>query len=520
MAAQFAAMKMINKEEVMKMIRWNLMGLALLALMLNSGLAQADSITNVTPRAVHPGQVVTLHGLFSVQRFRSRQYRIIVSKSIAPRPQGAINGPVNSFNVTSTSIKIQIPRTWRGKPVATGRGRGGEYLLYIRDTVHNRFVVTGGNSPSILVTPSPQDRSPRAIIGRQITRPQQQLLGGNIGRAASPRSPFGRGNIGGGIARGVPQMKLTLRELKVGNRDVSRGVSIGDSVVAWLDIRNLGTAPGQVKVGYMIVGRPYSTTNRFVTVAPGQTAGTFLNVRINARNFDRNINRGAWNPIFSLLTTRNNPYRDSYMADNTVTSHVPLIAKEDLAVVSIEGVKLAESWQGGGEWDYGTTHPVSLEFLVKVKNNTAQNSRPTRLSVTVMGKRSANTDALNDPRVERHSVGRCAHWPICTMNQDVSIAAIAAGQTGTFRVRFGNIPHQIVQSRRHHVRVAVGPYICARHWVGGSVIPGSASIIAFLRQADVDEAPSFRANNHLTLTGKFGSGMTCGMENTRVTRNR
>jgi len=498
----------------MKMIRWNLMGLVILSLVWNSGLAQAERITNITPTGVQPGQVVTLHGLFAVARFNSRQYRIVMMKKIAPRPQGAINGPVDSFRVTPTSIMVHIPRTWRGKPVTSG-----EYFIYIRDTVRRRFVRTGVNSPTILVTSAARTASAKKTMLGQIRGRQQQHLGGNIGRAASPRSPLGRGNIGAGIARGAPQMKLTLKGLKVNNRDAIRnGVSIGDRVVALFDIRNLGTAPGQVKVGYMIVGRPYSTTNGFVTVAPGQTVPMLLDVRIRARNFDRNINRGAWHPIFILLTTGNNIYRDSYMADNTVTKNIVLNAKEDLAVVSIEGVKLAESWQGGGEWDNGTTHPVSLEFIIKIKNNGSQNSRPTRLSVTVMGKRSANTDALNDPRVERHSVGRCAHWPICTMNQDVSIAAIPAGQTGTFRVRFGNIPHQIVQSRRHHVRVAVGPYICSRHWVGGGVLSGSASIIAFLRQADVDEAPSFRANNYLSLTGKFGGGNVCGMENIRMTR--
>jgi len=346
---------------------------------------------------------------------------------------------------------------------------------------------------------------------------------GNIERAVSPRSP--RGDLGAGIPRSAPQMKLTLKALKVNNRDaIMNGVSIGDRVSAWFDIHNLGTVSGQVKVGYMssalINARPVFTTNGYVTVAPGQTSTTVLSVRINARNYDKNIHHGAWNPVFKLLTTRNNIYRDSYMADNVIVkNYIPLIAKEDLAVVSIEGVKLAESWRGGGDWDYGTPHPVSLEFLVKVKNNGSRNSRPTRLSITVIGKRSAISEILHDPHIERHTIGSCAHWPMCTMNQDVSIAAISAGQTGSFRVRFNNIPHQIVTSNRHHNRrVAVGPYICARHWAGGGVAPGRASITAFLRQADVDEALSFRANNLLTLTGKFGSGHTCGMENIRMTR--
>ncbi len=348
------------------------------------------------------------------------------------------------------------------------------------------------------------------------------LAANDFSGIAKPQFPVGKRIPDAGSRRGTAQMKLMLKGLKVNNQNaITSGISIGDNVVAKLEIKNLGTVAGRVKVGYMtsilINARPQFTTNGFVTVAPGQTLPMLLNVRINSRNFDRNINRRAWNPVFRLLTTSNATYRDSYMADNTVVRNgILLKPKQDLAITSIEGVTLKESFRGGGQWDNGTTHPISLTFLIKVKNNASQNSRPTRLSVAVVGKQSANADALRDPRVTRHSIGRCAYWPRCSMKQELSIAAIAAGQTGTFRVQFNNIPHQIVQSKRHHLRVAIGPYICARPQAG--VIPGRASINALLRQANVDEAPSFRSNNTLTLTGKFGRGDTCGMENTRLTR--
>lgn len=512
----------------MKMARWNLTGLALFGLILNSGLTQAaNSITGMTPNPVRPGQMVTLHGQFNVANFRSRQYRIVVTKKIAPRPQGTINGVVDSFRVTPTSAMMRIPRTWRGKSVYPGN-----YLVGIKDMAHNRWVFFGEN---VLLVRSGARTAPevaKKTILNQNKMAQQRRLGGNIGRAVSPRTSFGRGDLGVGMTREVPQMKLTLKDMVVGNRRnlLRSGVSIGDNVTVLLSVQNLGAVAGRVKVGYMsstlINASPKVTTDGFVTVAPGRTVPMLLNVRITTRNLDRNINHGEWNPVFRLLTTSNATYRDSYMADNTVVRNgIYLKPKQDLAITRIKSVSLKNTYLGGGQWDDGTTHPISLAFIVKVKNNGLQTSRPTRLSVAVMGKRSVIVDALRDPKLVRHSVGRCVGgWPKCTMNQDVSIPAIAAGQTSTIRVQFNRIiPHQIVQSKRHHIKVAIGPYICS----GKGLYPGKASITAFIGQADVDEAPSFRWNNRLILTGSFGSSAAfgrdrtvnvCGIESTKVTR--
>ncbi len=503
------------------------MRLVLFVLVLNSSLAHAEGIVRITPARVQPGQVITLHGQFTVANFHSRQYRIMVLKKIAPRPKGTINGLVTSFRVTPTSIMVRIPRTWRGKSVYSG-----EYSVAIRDVHNNRTILLSDSSFFITSgTRTPLQAAQKSIRGT-ISKHQQQRLGGNIGRAASPRSPYGRGNIGASITNGAPQMKLTLTGLKVNNRSAYAGVNIGDNVVAAFNIQNLGTAPGQVKAGYMSGGARF-TTNGFVTVARGQTVPVLLNIRIKAS--DRNIHplRGVdgafWSPVFALLTTGNNPYRDSYMADNRVRggslANISVKAKVDLAITSIENIRLTETYIGGNRWDDGTVHPVSLEFIVKMKNNGIQKSRPTHFSVTVMGKRSAFTKALRDKKLRIHVVGRCAYWPICTLNKDVSIAAIAAGQTVTFRVRFDNIPHRIVYSKHYSYRVAVGPYICGSTTRG--IAAGIASINILLRQANVDEPRLFRRNNKLTLTGRFGTKLgtapssaytICGMVNTKVDR--
>lgn len=346
---------------------------------------------------------------------------------------------------------------------------------------------------------------------------------GNIGRAASPRSPLGRGNIGAGIARGAPQMKLVLKELKANNQNAfASGVGLGDRAVAWIEIHNLGTVAGQVRVGYMsVAGRPIVASNT-VLVRPRGKADVLLNIRINPPPADRNVHslRGNdflwWNPRFTLLTTGNNPYRDSNMRDNTryVSQPIAVRSKNDLAVVAIEGVKLTETWQGGRvEQSYGTVHPVSLEAIIKVKNKGTQNSQPTIMSVELRGVQSAHTDAEHDPHFVRHRAIDCA-GPQCLLGKAVNIAAIRAGDTGSFRVRFDRIPYSIVQSRRHHGRVALGPYICGRQ----GVMPGRASISVRLQRAAANEAPPLRKDNQLILEGKFGSGDVCGFQNTSARR--
>ncbi len=497
----------------MNITRWNIMRLVFFVLIVKNSLTQAETITSLSPTRVQPGQVVMLQGRFNAANFQNRKYRFSLNKRRSPRHlQGAINGYIETLRVTATTAVVRIPATWQRKPVYPG-----EYVLSIKDASRNRSLFNG--IPLNVINTAALGAA-KTTARNQINQRQQQRIGGNLSQTTRPRLP---------LTSRAPQMKLTLTGLKVHNRDIMRSsVSIGDDVLAKLEIQNLGTVTARVKVGYMntalVNARPLYTTNGFVTVAPGQRVTTLMNVIIKERNFDRNINRRAWNPVFRLLTTRNTIYRDSNMADNiAVRNSIPLKAIKDLAIVSIEGIKLKESYLGGQQWDDGTIHPVSLEFLVKIKNNGSQTSRVTNLSLTVMGKKSAITAALNDPGVERHSIGRCAYWPICTLNKELPITAIASGRTETFRVSFNNLPHQIVISKRHYRRVAVGPYICAWDWDGGNVLPGRISISAFLRQANVDEAPSFRRNNSLILQGKFGrlisfrrgnTVSSCGIENT------
>jgi len=519
--------KTVKREEIMTMhiIRWNLMGLALVVLVLNSGLAQADSISSVSPPSVQPGQVVTLHGQFTTENFRSRLYRIMMNKEIAPRPAGAINGVVDSFRVTPTTMMVRIPRTWHGKTVYSGN-----YAFTIQNVRTHRPVFSG-YSTSAHVNISSASRTAlgaaKSTALGQIKQHQQQRLGGDIGRAASTHSPYGRGDIGGGIASSAPQMKLTLKDIRVNNRSVfSGGVSLGDRVAATFDIQNLGTAPGSVRVGYLHPdGRVFGNSGT-VRILPGGITNVLVNVGINPPPGDRNIHsvRGNdglwWNPRFALLTTGNNPYRDSYMRDNThyVSQPIPVSSRNDLAVVSIDGVKLTESWQGGRvEQSYGTVHPVSLEVIIKVKNKGTQNSSPTVMGVTLTGGEPAHSAIERDRHVVRHRAIDCA-GPECPLGKNVNIPAIMAGDTVTLRVRFDRIPYHVVRAGNHGASVALGPYICS---LNNSISPGHASITAHLQRAAENEAPPLRKDNQLILTGTFtrrDSGYVCGFQNSSSRR--
>jgi len=504
----------------MNIMRWNLLGLALLVLLLNSGLAQADSISSVSPPRVQPGQVVTLHGQFTTANFRSRLYRIIMNKEIAPRPAGAINGAVNAFRVTPTTMMVRIPRTWHGKTVYPGN-----YAFIIQNMRTHRPVFSG-YSTSAHVRISSASRTAlgaaKSTALGQIKRHQQQRLGGNIGRAGSPRSSYGRGDIVAGIARGAPQMKLTLKDIRANSRSVfSGGVRLGDRVAATFDIQNLGTAPGSVRVGYLYPDGRVSEISGTVAVLPGGRANVRVNVRIKPPPEDRNIHsvRGNdslwWNPRFSLLTTGNQPYRDSYMRDNThyVSQPIPVTVRNDLAVVSIEGVKLTETWdEGRAEGGYGTVHPVSLEAIIKVKNKGAQDSSPTVMGVELRGGEPAHANVERARHVVRHRAIDCAGRQ-CLLGKAVNIPAISAGDTNTFRVRFVRIPYHIVQAGNHGARVALGPYICAE-----GVSPGHASIKASLQRAAANEVPPLRKDNQLILTGTFGSGDVCGFQRSSARR--
>lgn len=366
--------------------------------------------------------------------------------------------------------------------------------------------------------------------------PGLSFAGNNLGKFPVPQTTVGQQNPNIQIRRGVPQMRLGLKDIKVNNRSAIRqGVSIGDSVTAALTIRNYGTAPGKVKVGYIIGLRraPQVTSSGYVNIVPGQVVTMLLNVRIRKPSFDKNIHslRGAdglyWSPTFALLTTSNTLYRDSRMADNQLRggalANIPVHSKTDLAVVSIGAVTLTETWQGGDQWDRGVTRPISLQTIVKVKNNATQTSQPTNMVVTVLGKQSAHVDFERARGVTRHLVGRCAYWPICTMKQDISIAAIPAGQTVAFRVRFTNIPHRIV-SKKHKASVALGPYICGRH--PARVVAGHARISISLQNAAINEARPLRKDNYLTQQGRFTEGVqtrtqvTCGFERSSVRNKR
>jgi len=149
------------------------MGLALMLLVLNSGLARADKITGMNIWRAQPGQIT-------------------------------------------------------------------------KDVIHNNIAFSGtpGGSGSLLIASGARTALgavKKTMLGG-IKRSQQQRLGGNIGRAASPRSPFGRGNIGAGLSRGAPQLKLTIDHVQNERGRRIESVSSGDRVEVFFTVQNLGTA--------------------------------------------------------------------------------------------------------------------------------------------------------------------------------------------------------------------------------------------------------------------------------------
>lgn len=348
--------------------------------------------------------------------------------------------------------------------------------------------------------------------------------GPNLGNIPGLHTPVGQNIPALGNRTNAPQMKLTLRDIKVNNRSVlaSGSVDLEAHAVAWIEIHNLGTVAGQVRAAYMIGNHPYFASN-IVSVAPNGKADVLLNIRLNISPWDRNIHtirrvEGLWwNPRFALLTTGSSLYRDSYMQDNSYYDSQAILikVKNDLAVVAIENIKLTETWQGGQvEQSYGTVHPVSLEAVVKIKNNGTQTSQPTVMSVIWNGIQPAHSDVEKSKHAVRHRAIDCAGRE-CLLGQAVNISAIRAGDTGSFRVRFEHIPYYIMRPSQHHgLKVALGPYICERT----GITPGHALIKVQLQRAAANEVPRLRTDNQLILNGKFGHGDVCGFVTTSSRR--
>ncbi|PIY05282.1 MAG: hypothetical protein COZ20_03640 [Gallionellales bacterium CG_4_10_14_3_um_filter_54_96] len=428
-----------------------------------------------------------------------------VRQAFPVQPHGDVSQQVGTLKKNGAGAGLSTPKPLfgQGKPVT---GRDGKSLIPPKiGPMH----VLGGDAPA---TPhvgfAAAPKAGKPVLGRDTP------ITGRDGNSLVPEN----------------KLKLELVEIKANNQSAFyNGVSIGDRATALLNVHNLSNTTERIKVAYMINGHP-RVSDSFTTVAPRQTVPVMVNVRINGTNFDGNVHLPdgvgdtvgravwlLWSPVFALVTERNNPYRDVNMADNSVGQleviNIPVIPKNDLAVVGIEGVTLTETWHGGGSLDEGTIHPVSLAAIIRVKNNGSQTSRPMTMSVGVISTREAVTSARGSRGAEYDRVGSCASWPTCAMSQDLSIAAIPAGQTVSFPVHFAPIPHTI-EHVRHHAKLAGGPYVCGR---GSDVMSSSAKIGVTLRTADEDDA-AFTQNNTLTKEGKFGTApqgrdtVTCGFQ--------
>ncbi|WP_020674985.1 hypothetical protein [Geopsychrobacter electrodiphilus] len=304
------------------------------------------------------------------------------------------------------------------------------------------------------------------------------------------------------------QLKLTFKQFNVKpSGQIDR--SLGERVMALLEVENQGQTTESVRVHYMVGRNPTTASTGVLTLNPGQKLPAVITLTLpsSSRSSDHNIhfdqrsNSMWWAPAFAIRKVNGAPFTDANMTDNAVGPsngfRIPIDPKIDLEVASIDAVRLTETWHGGGSLDEGTIHPVSLAATIKVKNNGSQNSRPMTMAVNLMSAKEAITSARSSRGAQYNRVGTCASWPLCSMSQELTIPAVPAGQTRSFPVHFAPIPHSIERAG-HGVKMAGGPYACGR---GGEVMASTAKISATIRTADEDVA--FMHNNSLTKEGKF-----------------
>lgn len=161
-----------------------------------------------------------------------------------------------------------------------------------KDVIHNNTVFSGtpGGSGSLLIASGA--RSALETVQQKTVAPikrLQQRRIGNIGRASSPRSPFGRGNIGAGIARGAPQLKLTIDHVQNERGRRIESVSSGDRVEVFFTVQNLGTAQAVTYIRNLRGDRSPK-----MIVGPGRRNSSRIQMIVRKNEIDRK--RHTWAP--------------------------------------------------------------------------------------------------------------------------------------------------------------------------------------------------------------------------------
>jgi len=363
------------------MLKHIAMGVLSVVFIMVSGLAQADRIASMSAWRVHPGQDITLHGQFTVDNFRSRQYRIIVKKVATPRSQGCLCGAsLNAFRVSLNSAMIRIPKTWHGHPVYPG-----EYVLTIRDVIHNVTVFTGspGGAGALIISPASGISK-----GSTVRRLQQQRFG-NITHAVN-RKQFARKVLGAGLASGTPQLKLMFDHVQDEQGHRLESVSSGDRVAVYFTVQNLGTAPATIYIRDL---RGNRSLNR--TIGPGQRGPNRLQMIV--RKSEELRRSWSWTPSFTLYDGNshsryfNQPFRDSFRQDNTVQiSGIKYNQSGDLTIT-----ELSIHLQMNRDRNGFPTDPEEIVVNVRVRNNDSIASSSRRwLHVWLKGLRSYTPAAV------------------------------------------------------------------------------------------------------------------------------
>jgi len=464
-------------------------------------------LDSVTPTITTAGASVTVHGQFpGVSMSDSRfEYNLFLYPRGGSFRDDAL---MHITHVSMTALTATVPNH-----------NPGNFLLRIDTRVRGNDFATPTRSNSIPITI-------RRSLGASGFAPKP-MFGPGSGRPVT--GPHGTS------LTDRAQMKLTLLHMTQNNEIIRNGTKINliSPVEAQFFIDNKGTAVGFVTVqrmlgsspvpsaihfdGYSSLGAagvapsPASDGSKIIEIQPGGFALVTLKniiVQDHERDMGFNLEGGLhWHPMFALRTKTNAPYSDSNMTDNVVSGgDIPVRTLAGLTVLPIPHSKvlLTESPYGGGQWDDGTVHPVSLDFTVKIKNN-GRTSAPHPLLVIVKGTGENDPGGGIDYRpstMHRIGSGSCdkgvgSHY--CTIRQVATIPSLRPGQIYSAAIHIDHIPHTIVLVKNHMqdsgVKEAIGPFMCGRGGIGGSV-----EITAEF----TDDRRGDRNNNARVIAGRFG----------------
>lgn len=497
----------------MNITRWNMMGLALLALVLNCGLAQAftlpgNSVPGIqkdnAPKAIQPK--APLPEKANHKRAKSAA-STQAPRSLPSGVKGGVNHRVGTINQTGNKparpagfSSPALPGAMKSRLHKPVTGPGGKPLLPpktgTRHLLHDGHTTPGGFA-GVPGAGRPHLNKPvtgpagKPLLSPGVTSGPRHLLhdGPPIPRGGFP-GVHGTGNPivqlpltgTGGTSLSPPQVQLKLRFDRVedGSGRVIREVTPNTTVRLFFTIENLGTDAGTAYVnGDAGIGRSGP-----VTVAPGQRQTVAIPVEV--RTSGMTDSNAMWSPVFMLYDA--NPssrgygriYVDSFARDNVATVRdiavdwpladlgIPLPSRtydnkggfHDMKVtmgpwnVGFHRIPwLHEAWKGGG---YTLSNTLTLK--VRVIKRGPGTSAPRHLTVSIKG-----LNERFEPFIRTATFHGNRAFPLiysktfncsgagCPMSVTVTVPALSDGEVRDIPITFNNLGYKLwVDIQGHH----------------------------------------------------------------------